>query len=105
MDEIFETATLVQTRKIRDFPLVLMGREYWQGLLEFMDHSMVHERTISPQDVERFFVTDSPADAVEHVLEAATKRFGMVWRRHRRARRLLGERAPREDRGRGVATG
>ena len=89
MDEIFETATLVQTDKIRDFPLVLLGRDYWGGLLGFLDGTMVPERTISPEDPRRFVVTDSPAEAVDHVLDCATETFGLRWR-PRRAR-LLGE--------------
>jgi uncharacterized protein (TIGR00730 family) len=89
MDEIFETATLVQTDKIRDFPLVLMGSGYWRGLLDFMSGTMVPERTISPEDPRRFMVTDSPAEAVDHVLETATKTFGLAWKP--RVSRLLGE--------------
>ncbi len=89
MDEIFETATLVQTDKIRDFPLVLMGRDYWGGLLDFLDGTMVPERTISPEDPRRFTVTDSSAEAVDHVLETATETFGLEWQP--RASRLLGE--------------
>jgi uncharacterized protein (TIGR00730 family) len=90
MDEIFETATLVQTSKISDFPLVLIGRDYWQGLLEFMNRTMVPQRTISPEDAQRFVVTDSPAEAVDHILETATETFGLLWQP--RASRLLRER-------------
>jgi uncharacterized protein (TIGR00730 family) len=89
MDEIFETATLVQTDKIRDFPLVLVGSDYWRGLLDFMHGTMVPEGTISPEDPGRFMVTDSPAEAVDHVLETATETFGLRWRP--RASRLLRE--------------
>ena len=46
MDEIFETATLIQTAKIREFPLVLMGKEFWAPLLEFMSERLVKARTI-----------------------------------------------------------
>ncbi|MDX1502367.1 MAG: TIGR00730 family Rossman fold protein [Thermoanaerobaculia bacterium] len=94
LDEVFETATLVQTHKISDFPLILMGSDYWRPLLGFMRDRMVGEGTISPQDVERFFVTDSPEEAADHVLEAATGRFGLEWRRSPRPLRLFGERKP-----------
>ncbi len=104
MDEIFETATLVQTRKIRDFPLVLLGTGYWSGLLDFLRRTMVYERTISPEDAERFVVTDSPAEAVDHILGVVTERFGLVWRRSPRVRKLLGERLPRGAGGPGSAT-
>ena len=89
MDEMFETATLVQTDKIRDFPLVLMGGEYWRDLLGFLDDTMVPQRTISPEDPGRFTVTDAPEEAIDHILDAATGTFGLRWRP--RPSRLLGE--------------
>jgi uncharacterized protein (TIGR00730 family) len=92
MDEIFETATLQQTGKIQDFPLVLMGQDYWRPLLEFLRGTMVPEGTIDPADPDRFLVTDSPDEAVRYVLEVATQRFGLIWRRRRPiASPLLGE--------------
>ncbi len=80
MDEIFETATLIQTGKIERFPLVLMGREYWDELLDFMRRRMVAKGTISPEDLDRFFLTDDPAEAVNHIHRVATEKFGLVWR-------------------------
>src|SRR5574341_2426601 len=53
LDEIFETATLIQTRKISDFPLVLVGTDYWEPLLAFMRDRLVAERTIDPEDLGR----------------------------------------------------
>lgn len=93
LDEVFETAVLVQTGKIAGFPLVLMGREYWSGMLEFLAGPMLAERTIERADLERLFVTDAPDDAVRHVRECATARFGLRLER-RRPSRLLGERGP-----------
>jgi len=93
MDEIFETATLMQTGKINNFPLVLMGSEYWQRLLQFMQGKMVPEGTINADDIDRFFVTDSPADAVDHILQTATSQLGFQWQ-PKKARRMLGERGP-----------
>ncbi|MCP3959006.1 MAG: TIGR00730 family Rossman fold protein [bacterium] len=95
LDEIFETATLIQCGKIDDFPLVLMGTDYWRGMIDFMNQTMVPEGTISPADPERFLLTDSPAEAADHVLKVAQERFGMEWRRSRRASRMLGETAPK----------
>ena len=63
MDELFETATLVQTSKIEDFPVVLMGVDYWQSLLHFLEEKMVAEGTIDSDDLSRFLVTDSPKEA------------------------------------------
>ena len=72
MDEIFECATLIQTGKIRNFPLVLMGTDYWQPLREFICHRMVQEKTILPADCERILFTDSVDEAMDRILSAAT---------------------------------
>ncbi|MDH3746056.1 MAG: TIGR00730 family Rossman fold protein [Acidobacteriota bacterium] len=95
MDEIFETATLIQTDKISDFPLVLVGSRYWDELLDFMHKRMVPEGTISPSDVDRFLVTDSPEEAVQHIKNAAIERFGLEWHRRPQARSWIGERGLR----------
>jgi uncharacterized protein (TIGR00730 family) len=92
MDEIFETATLIQTGKIRDFPLVLMGVDFWHPLLELFQRSMVPEATISPLDVKRLLITDSPAEAMDHIL-CAVPGLGLIWKP--RARWFLGESRPR----------
>jgi uncharacterized protein (TIGR00730 family) len=88
MDEIFETATLIQTGKIRDFPLILMGTEYWQPLLDLFRTSMLPEQTIAPLDVERLLITDSPDEAMEHIRLSATD-VGLIWQP--RPRWFLGE--------------
>jgi len=93
LDEIFETATLIQTGKILDFPLILMVREFWQPLLEFMETRLVREGTVDPADPKRLLVTDSPGEAVESILEAATRRFGLTYEPPIRRRWLLWERA------------
>ncbi len=91
LDEIFETATLIQTGKIQEFPLVLMGREFWHPLLDFMRDRLVTGRTIDGADVERFIITDSPEEAVASLAEVAKRRFEAT--RGPRMRRwwLLGE--------------
>ncbi|HEX6900285.1 MAG TPA: TIGR00730 family Rossman fold protein [Thermoanaerobaculia bacterium] len=80
MDEIFECATLIQTGKIRNFPLILMGTDYWRPLQEFICHRMVGEGTILPADCERLLFTDSVDEAMERILSAATGEFGLVWK-------------------------
>jgi len=65
MDEIFETATLVQTRKIPEFPIVLMGRSYWEPLFAMLRGTMVRAGTIDAADVDRLTLTDSPDEAME----------------------------------------
>ena len=57
LDEIFETATLIQTLKIREFPVVLIGREFWRPLLAFLSERMVKEGTIDQSDLDRLIVT------------------------------------------------
>lgn len=79
MDEIFECATLIQTGKIKHFPLVLMGTDYWQPLRDFLCHGMVKEKTILPADCERILFTDSPDEAMDRIMNAATHEFGLVW--------------------------
>jgi uncharacterized protein (TIGR00730 family) len=91
LDEIFETATLIQTGKIQNFPLVLLGREFWGPLLDFMRDRLIVRQTVDPVDVERLFVTDSPQEAVEHVAEITTRQFGLTYGERPRRRWYLGE--------------
>ena len=79
MDEVFECATLIQTGKIRNFPLILMGTDYWAPLRDFICHRMVAEGTILPADCERILFTDSPDEAMDRIMSAATQEFGLVW--------------------------
>ncbi|GAA1653698.1 LOG family protein [Georgenia ruanii] len=69
MDELFEALTLVQTQKVSSFPIVLVGSEYWGGLVAWLRDTMVARGTISPADLELLPVVDTAADAVEAVLE------------------------------------
>jgi uncharacterized protein (TIGR00730 family) len=69
MDEIFETLTLIQTEKILDFPVVLMGVDYWQPLLDWLRAKMVAEATIGVHDLELLHVTDSVEEAVSLIVE------------------------------------
>jgi uncharacterized protein (TIGR00730 family) len=88
LDEIFETATLIQTGKIRNFPLVLMGVDFWRPLFDLFRESMIPERTISPLDVERLFLTDSPDEAMDRIMSCMPD-FGLSWQP--RPRWYLGE--------------
>jgi uncharacterized protein (TIGR00730 family) len=76
MDEAFEAATLVQTRKVFDFPIVFMGVEYWQPLFDFLRERMIHERTIDPEDLSRFVLTDSIADALAQLDRCPSRPHG-----------------------------
>ena len=95
LDEIYETATLIQTGKIKQFPLVLMGRDYWADLLDFMENTMVPEGTIAPEDFRRILVTDDPEEAVSCILTTVREEFGLEWKRKvegPKAKTVLGER-------------
>ena len=90
LDEIFEAATLVQTGKIPDFPLVLMAKEYWQPLIELLRGTMVREGTIDAADVDRLTLTDSPDEAMALLESYARDRVGIALAPRRSV--LLGER-------------
>lgn len=91
LDEIFETATLIQTGKIQEFPLVLVGEEFWRPLIEFMRDRLIAEGTIDPDDATRILVTDSPAEAVSFITEVAMRRFGLSYGARIRRRWYLRE--------------
>jgi hypothetical protein len=69
MDELFESLTLVQTRKVVRFPVVLMGSAYWSGLLDWIRDTMGGEGKINPGDIDLVCVTDDPDRAVAHIVE------------------------------------
>ena len=91
LDEIFETVTLIQTGKIQEFPLVLMGREFWRPLLDFFRDRLIAEETIAPDDIERIMLTDSVTDAVGSITEVGMRRFGLTYGPRMKRRWLLGE--------------
>src|SRR5262249_46030984 len=70
MDELFEAVTLVQTKKVTRFPVVLMGTGYWQGLLDWIRGTMQAEGKIGPGDLDLLMITDSVDDAVRHIVAA-----------------------------------
>jgi uncharacterized protein (TIGR00730 family) len=69
-DELFEALTLIQTRKIRNFPIVLFGSKYWNGLLQWLRDVVMPGGKISEHDMAMFHVTDSPAEVVEIVMRS-----------------------------------
>jgi uncharacterized protein (TIGR00730 family) len=76
MDELFEAMTLIQTRKIKEFPVILIGRSYWQPLMLFLDQ-MVTGGTISASDLSLMLVTDDLDEAMRHLEEHAIEHFGL----------------------------
>ncbi len=71
LDEVFECITLIQTGKISNFPIVMMGQEYWKPLREFMTERLLERGAISPSDLDLFTFTDSPEEAVDVIRKAA----------------------------------
>jgi len=74
LDELFESLTLVQTQKVTWFPIVLVGTEFWTGLLDWTREVLVPRGTVNPNDLELLTVTDDPAEAVEAMVDAAEER-------------------------------
>ena len=92
LDEMFETMTLIQTGKLKGFPIILMGKDYWQPLMDFV-YQMAEEGTISPDDPELIFFTDDIEDAVAHLQRHAVRQFGLRRKRTPRPMRILGEKS------------
>jgi len=67
MDEFFEALTLIQTKRIKAFPVILMGSDYWSGLLTWMKSTMVGEGKIRPEDIDLIQVLDDPDQVVKHI--------------------------------------
>jgi hypothetical protein len=67
MDELFEALTLIQTRRIRSFPVILMGGDYWEGLLNWIKDTMLREGMIQPEDVDLLQLIDDPDQVVKHI--------------------------------------
>lgn len=68
---MFETLTLIQTCMIEQFPVILMGSEFWARMVAFFKESLLAERMIDPENLELFHITDSPQDAVETISSIA----------------------------------
>ncbi len=74
MDELFEAITLIQTNKVAHFPIVLVGKKYWDGLLKWVKETMLYaEHTISEKDLDLFKVVDSADEAVNIINEFYSK--------------------------------
>ena len=67
MDELLEALTLIQTKRIKSFPVILMGSEYWKGLYDWLRGTMLRDNKISPEDLERFQILDDPEEVVKQI--------------------------------------
>jgi hypothetical protein len=74
MDELFEALTLIQTGKVRNFPLILFGSHYWNGLLNWIKGTMLAEGKVSPEDLKLLIVTDSVEEACRLIIECYNDR-------------------------------
>jgi len=90
MDELFEAMVLIQTGKIESFPVVVLGKDYWRPLVEFLDE-MVRVGTIADKDLHLLLFTDSVDEAMSHIEKHAVEKFGLVRRKMLRVTRELGE--------------
>ncbi len=68
LDELYEVLVMVQTQKVRNYPIVLMGTEHWGPLVEWMENTLRAQGMLGPQDLDMFLVTDSVSEAVNHIL-------------------------------------
>ena len=71
LDETFEALTLIQTGKIRHFPVVMVGTDYWAGLIDWIRERLVAEGKVAPHDLDLFSVTDDPYDVRDRLMAAA----------------------------------
>jgi hypothetical protein len=67
LDELFEALTLIQTKKIAKFPIILAGKEYWQGMYEWICNTMLEQGNISPEDLNLFKIADTADEVVKHI--------------------------------------
>ncbi|MBF0444202.1 MAG: TIGR00730 family Rossman fold protein [Magnetococcales bacterium] len=74
MDELFEALTLVQTEKIKPFPIILYGSKYWQGLLDWCKNTVLAEGCLSQSDLDLIQVVDTPKEAVDIIVDFISKK-------------------------------
>jgi predicted Rossmann-fold nucleotide-binding protein len=67
LDELFEAITLIQTQKIGKFPIVLVGKSFWSGLMSWIEGTILAEKNISPEDMKLITIADSPDEAVKAI--------------------------------------
>jgi uncharacterized protein (TIGR00730 family) len=91
MDELFEAATLIQTGKVQNFPLILVGSKFWGPFVEAMRATMLAEATIDPKDLGMLWVTDSVEEAAARIHDVAIQRFGLRYAPQPKRRWWMGE--------------
>jgi predicted Rossmann-fold nucleotide-binding protein len=80
-----ESLTLIQTGKLHQFPVILVGREYWKGLIDWMTNTMLRVETISEEDLSYFIITDSVEEVLD-ITKATAGRFNLRLRPRKSAK-------------------
>lgn len=80
LDEIFEVLTLIQTGKMKSFPVILVGRDYWEPLIKLLEDPLLAQSAIDKKDVELLWITDSTDEAVARIKEVVVAQFGLKYR-------------------------
>jgi hypothetical protein len=83
MDELFEALTLIQTKKIRGFPVVLVGSDYWKGLIDWMKQTVLVMGNISPEDIDLLHIVDEPDEVCDIITNRYKDRVRTVHRERR----------------------
>ena len=78
MDEFFEALTLMQTGKIRRFPIIMFGKDYWDGLIKWMKDTLIPAGTISKEDMNLFCITDDPEEVIRIIEESYEKQHAAI---------------------------
>jgi uncharacterized protein (TIGR00730 family) len=73
LDELFEAYTLIQTNKVTKFPIILVGREYWSGLVDWIKNTLLKEKNISPEDLDLIALVDTKEEVMECLNRFYTK--------------------------------
>ena len=91
LDELAEILVLIQTQKMKAFPVVLLGVSYWQGLIDFFRDTLIAQQTIAAADLDRLIITDDPVHAVGAIRDIAMSEFGLSYGPRARRRWWLAE--------------
>ena len=91
MDEYFEALTLIQTKKVHEFPIIIIGKEFHKDLIVYIE-TMKNYQTISPKDTDLFLVTDSIDEAIAHLQKNSIVKFNLKFEKKRKRFRWLLER-------------
>jgi uncharacterized protein (TIGR00730 family) len=73
LDELFEAYTLIQTNKVNKFPIILVGRSYWSGLIDWIKNTVLKEKNISPEDLDLFELVDTLDEVMDCLNRFYTK--------------------------------